>query len=106
MSAPQRTGLSSARRSVTSHRSHRYASLFIAQLPDTGNGGGKLTVAGITAVLSLPVATLPAAFTWANQRNVERLRADLVERKLEADARRSYTYDALKRPYTEYEPIR
>jgi len=69
------------------------------------------TLGAIAAALaSIVVSVLSAAFgflaTRANQRDVERLKAQFSEEKGEADARRAYTYEALKRLYAEYEPLR
>lgn len=70
----------------------------------------KILGAVAAAVAAIIVAVLSAALgfvsTRANQRDLEHLKARLTEDKGESDARRAYTYEALKRLYAQYEPIR
>lgn len=70
-------------------------------------------MAGSVAVSALVVALigagsgLSAAFVAARaQQRVARLTASLGERRAESDARRSYEYEARKRLYDVYEPLR
>jgi hypothetical protein len=53
----------------------------------------------------LIIAVITFFSTRANQRDVEKLKAELAERKSERDARRDYEYEARKRLYQEYEPL-
>jgi hypothetical protein len=66
----------------------------------------KVLGAFAAAAAAIVVALISFVNTRSNQRDVERLRAELADRKGEADARRTYTYEALKRLYSQYEPIR
>ena len=70
----------------------------------------KILGAIAAAIAAVIVAVLSAAlgflFTRANQRDLEQLKARLTDDKGESDARRAYTYEALKRLYAQYEPIR
>ena len=66
----------------------------------------KVLVAVTAAAAAIVVALISFVSTRSNQRDVERLKADLADRKGEADARRTYTCEALQRLYRQYEPIR
>src|SRR5262245_897533 len=66
----------------------------------------KILGAVAAAVTSIVVALISFLSTRSNQRDVERLKAELADRKGEVDARRAYTYEALKRLYAQYEPVR
>jgi hypothetical protein len=59
----------------------------------------------VTGTISLIIAMITFFSSRANQRDVEKLKAELVERKSERDARRDYEYEARKRLYQEYEPL-
>jgi hypothetical protein len=58
-----------------------------------------------TGAVSLIVAVLTYFSVKLNQREVEKLKAELAERNSERDARRDYEYEARKRLYQEYEPL-
>lgn len=70
----------------------------------------KILGAIATAIAAVIVALLSAALGFVsirtNQRDLEQLKARLSDDKGESDARRAYTYEALKRLYAQYEPIR
>ncbi len=66
----------------------------------------KILGAVAAAAASIVVALMSFVSTRSNQRDVERLKAELADRKGDADARRTYTYEALKRLYSQYEPTR
>src|SRR5262249_2549810 len=59
----------------------------------------------ITGTASLIIALITFFSARANQRDVEKLKAELTEKKSEKDARRDYVYEARKRLYKEYEPL-
>ena len=61
------------------------------------------TAAIVVAVLSAGIGFIS---NRSNQRDIERLKAQLLEDKGESDAKRAYAYEALKRLYAQYEPIR
>ena len=67
---------------------------------------GAIAASVAAIVVSLISAVLGFLSTRANQRDVERLKAQLLDEKGESDAKRSYTYEAMKRLYAQYEPIR
>jgi hypothetical protein len=59
----------------------------------------------VTGTMSLIIAVITFFYSRANQRDVEKLKAELAERKSDRDARRDYVYEARKRLYNEYEPL-
>lgn len=90
------------------------AGALFARLPRSGADKNDLAVVAalITAAVAVCVAVLNQ---WSSsrsqrrlgevQRDLETLRSDLAERASASSARRSYEYEALKRLYTEVEPI-
>jgi hypothetical protein len=60
----------------------------------------------IAAFASLVVACVSFLASRSNQRDLQRLQADLAEKQADRDAGRDYKYEALKRLYAEYEPVR
>lgn len=62
-------------------------------------------VALVSGIAALVVALITFVSTRANQRDIERLKAELSEEKSEKDARRDYEYEARKRLYQECEPL-
>lgn len=62
-------------------------------------------VAIISAIASLVVAIVSAVIALRNQRNLENLKASLVQEGLEKNARRDYEYSAKKKLYESYEPL-
>jgi hypothetical protein len=65
----------------------------------------KLLIAAIPGLASLLVALFTFITTRANQRDLERLRAELADQKSERDALRDYQYEARKRLYQECGPL-
>jgi hypothetical protein len=65
----------------------------------------KIVLALLSALVSLLVAIISYLSTRANQREVERLRADLNEKQAERNALRDYEYEARKRLYHECAPL-
>jgi hypothetical protein len=65
----------------------------------------KILLALISAFASLLVALVSYFSTRANQRNVERLKAELNEKQAERNALRDYEYEARKRLYHECGPL-
>ena len=63
-------------------------------------------IALITAMASALVALLSLLFNRNTERELKRLEAELSDASAEKNARRDYRYDALKRLYGVYEPIR
>jgi hypothetical protein len=79
---------------------------------DTRVDGGR-AMADSTSVIALVVALIGASssiavalFAARARQRVARLSASLREKGAEADARRSYEYEARKRLYHVYEPLR
>ena len=66
----------------------------------------KLVVAIAAAVATIVASVIAFVGARSNQRDLEKLKAELLEDKSESDAKRAYTYEALKRLYSQYEPIR
>lgn len=66
----------------------------------------KIIVALAAAIASVLVSLISFVSMRSNQRDIEKLKAKLADSKSEADAKRDYTYEALKRLYSQYEPIR
>jgi hypothetical protein len=64
-----------------------------------------ILIALIASVTSLAVAFFTFLYTRANQRDIERIKAQFAEEKSEKDARRDYEYEARKRLYQECEPL-
>jgi hypothetical protein len=65
----------------------------------------KIVVALISAFASLVVAVVTYFATRSNQRDIEDLKAELLEKKAERDALRDYEYEARKRLYHECAPL-
>ena len=66
-----------------------------------------LSLSALVVALIGAVSGITAAFLAARaQQRVVRLTASLGEQRAESDARRSYEYDARKRLYSVYEPLR
>src|SRR3954453_17928998 len=64
-----------------------------------------IITAGISFLVAVTSAALSYAFTRKNQHDLERLRADLDEKRRERDALRDYEYEARKRLYHECGPV-
>lgn len=64
-----------------------------------------VTAAALSFLVSILTAILSYAFTRKNQHDLERLRADLEEKRRERDALRDYEYEARKRLYHECGPL-
>lgn len=65
----------------------------------------KIVVALISALAALAVALVTYVTARSNQRDLERLKAELLEKKAERDAMRDYEYEARKRLYHECGPL-
>jgi hypothetical protein len=65
----------------------------------------KIVLALIPALAALLLALVSYLSTRANQRDIERLRADLNEKQAERNALRDYEYEARKRLYHECAPL-
>jgi hypothetical protein len=73
----------------------------------------KVYSALLAAVIALIVAVLNSVFAWRNQRDAARnqqdlevLKTELTATSAERNARRDYEYEARKRLYQQYEPLR
>jgi hypothetical protein len=62
---------------------------------------GPIAAALSAAFSALFVALISFWSTRSNQRDLQKLQSALAEKKSEADARRDYQYEALKRLYAE-----
>jgi hypothetical protein len=70
-------------------------------------GGLRLvSTAAVAAVVGAVASVLAAVISVVAQRSVARLKASLDEEHSESDARRAYEYEALRRLYSVYEPLR
>src|SRR5262249_6901225 len=83
----------------------------VSTTPPQGMGGGAMadsvSVSALVVALIGAVSGITAAFLAARaQQRVVRLTASLGEQRAESDARRSYEYEARKRLYRVYEPLR
>jgi hypothetical protein len=65
----------------------------------------KIIIALVSALASLLVALITYFSTRANQREVEKLKANLQEKQAERNALRDYEYEARKRLYHECAPL-
>jgi hypothetical protein len=60
----------------------------------------------VVALIGGASSIVAAVIAFRAQQRVARLTASLDERRAESDARRSYEYEARKRLYSVYEPLR
>jgi hypothetical protein len=65
-----------------------------------------VSTAVVVALVGALASILAAVISVIAQRSVARLKASLDEEHSEGDARRAYEYEALRRLYSVYEPLR